>query len=411
MSRTLVRIYTSEKWQTSLTAIFFNSKIANPSIRDRATEYLARLKAFYDDIQSLGNKGNCWGCSSRNAKFYITRTELPLAGSNKAINFFPLWDKGVAICGNCIWFVQFAPLVFYQCVNFALLQSNSQKIMQAWTRISLKDVIAQLSIGDFTGINNLGYKNPVNFLFHIVMQIINLSTDELQNETPFIRLVLFSNYGQSPSLKFLDFPSRIFTFLRDVKISGFFNDWQKFVFSRTNRYLKDNSRTEEDLLKDRKNPIYERLIAMKSIHGYFINKKKRSINVPWDVFRLYLEEVLKINPERIQYIKELGDKIVEIMKQTNNKKRLYALERAKSYDELRMALLFLAKDSMKIKDAPIFQIEELSKNLFPDTEYGVPWKESRDFLLFRIYESGFDFLKQFIQEELEQEELEEEEEI
>lgn len=398
LAEKLVNIYINESWNKTLTSIFPNAKITNPSIKDKAKDFRSRLIEFIDAMNEEQNLGNCQGCGRRDIQFYLNRSEFPLAGSNKAMNFFPSWDNGVGLCGKCSLSVQFSPLVMYRCVNFAFFHSNSSKVMQYWAKLALEKIEREILMGNYTGMNDLGYTQPINFIFKMAEEIISKYDENWQNENVFLRMYLFSNYGQSPKLNYYDMPSDIFRFLAYLKLEGLNEEWHNLINQYIKKIKKDMNKDEKELIKIRSNRLFNNLMINKSIIHLLFNMKIKKTYVSWKFLELYTKEVLHIKKERLEYIKQLADLILEILQKSNDRKRLVQIEGSRGYSQFRVALLLLAKDALRYLENPLIKFNDLTDYLFPETDYGVIWRETRDFILFRIYEQGYDFLKQYISE-------------
>ena len=93
-----------------------------------------------------------------------------------------------------------------------------------------------------------------------------------------------------------------------------------------------------------------------------------------------------MNENRINTYKRIGDTIADYIKKINSDRRLKQLERATTFDGFRLVLLRIFKEYLQLDSShqPLFTIEEYFNDLFPDGMYS--WKETRDILLFRIYE-------------------------
>ena len=94
-----------------------------------------------------------------------------------------------------------------------------------------------------------------------------------------------------------------------------------------------------------------------------------------------------MDKERIEVLKKVADKIADYIEKTDNTKRLFAIETAKSYEGLRNVFLKITKDMIANGvGEPLFTIDEFVNDLFP--EGALNWKETRDILLFRLYKFG-----------------------
>ena len=95
-----------------------------------------------------------------------------------------------------------------------------------------------------------------------------------------------------------------------------------------------------------------------------------------------------MNETRLLTLKRLGDAIAESIRLSGNTRRLRNLEIAKSYRELRNVLRFIIKDRIaQGLENPLFSLDEYVEHLFPETEGDfTEWSETRDLIVFRIYE-------------------------
>ncbi len=392
----LIDLYLTDGWRKNMYSIFTgNSKYLNPSIKDKKVNSSKYLKALLNDFSMLGTSGTCIACGRRDALPIRKRDEIPLTGSGKLVNYFAGASGGERYCAVCTFAVQFLPLLLYSVGGrFLLLHSVSDKIMKYWAKKGINNIQEQIASNNYTGCIQDGYKNGENALFHIVEEIIRDQKDVFPEENPSITAYIFSNYGQNPPpMQIIHLPNSVFRFLVYIQRVNS-SAWAKIVRKGFNILKK------EDDYKWRNNTVYKNLLSGKSIIGYFI-EKNRSIIGNWEVFSYYLKEVKEMDEKRIDALKKVGDKIANYIEQTDNTKRLFALETAKSYERLRNVLLKITKDTIANEmGAPLFTTDEFLNDLFP--EGALTWKETRDILLFRIYEklSGYLQEKKEIVEEI-----------
>ena len=95
--------------------------------------------------------------------------------------------------------------------------------------------------------------------------------------------------------------------------------------------------------------------------------------------------------KRVDAIRDLGDNLSEYIKE-DNKKTLNAIETAESYSNFLNILRKVMKDKVENGDDELLvTYDDLVNNICPD--YKV-WKETRDLLLFRLYENLKDWIKE-----------------
>ena len=117
-----------------------------------------------------------------------------------------------------------------------------------------------------------------------------------------------------------------------------------------------------------------------------------------------------MNEERLRALKRVGDAIAESIHQSGSTRRLGQLERAGSYRELRNILRFIIRDRIGQGSAePLFSLDEYVEYIFPETSSEfTEWSETRDLVVFRIYEKLHNWLSNRELPEIEEEEAEEE---
>ena len=124
----------------------------------------------------------------------------------------------------------------------------------------------------------------------------------------------------------------------------------------------------------------------------------------------YCKEVIGLEKESLEFIKDVGDRIVETLEMlpTNKmKRRIREVETAeKSLNQFAEFFVRLEKDRQELSfKTPLMSFDEFAKIL---TAYGedlnVSWRIVKSLLLFRIYEKLHDKL---IEIEKEEEEIEE----
>ena len=387
---------TDAGWR-NLHGIFPNSVLTNAAFRKQNQVELLKkeCKGYLNTIVELEHIGDCMGCGRRSANTWLSRTNIPLTGSGKLRNFYPTFAEGAGYCSACAFAIQLSPLAFVATAGkYLTLHSNSWKAMRSWTQVCVEDIRRQQLQQDITGCFNPDYKNPRNGMFYMarkMAQYREMQTDENIS----IQVYCWTNYNQGPELEIFYMPAPVFKFLRNVYQSGFNTAWQEIVRSG---YVKVNwtkVKSEEDY-KNRINRVYENLLQDISILGYFLNRKIRKPRGNWELLSLYLKEVRTMEQTRLEKIKQVGDLIAECIQESGSNKRLTRLEGAKSYEACRTVLLYIIRERIKQgAPNPLFSLDDYVRNLFPESEdfTATPWRETRDLLLFRVYERLHNWLQ------------------
>ena len=406
------KIYVNELWIKNIHNIFPNSTLINNSIKgNRREKYVDTFNLLIDNINDIKSQGSCMGCGRRDVSNVRTKTFVPLTGSGSLKNYFSFADEGASYCDLCIILIQFLPLILYNCPqkgrgNFLLFYSDSEKAMNLWSKIAIKDINNQIALDNYTGCYNEGLINPNNAVFEIIAQVINLS-DNWSDENPSLNFYYFNNYNQTPYLEIYSLPNKVFNFLTKIPL-GDERNW-KFIIKKSYRYVKwDNVNNDTDY-KNNPNSIYNNLLNGKSILKSFYTTKFKKTFCTWKLVESYMKEVRHMDKKRIDVIKDVGDRLSDYIKDNNSIKTLNNLEQASTYNHFRNILRKILKNKINIGDDELlFTFDEYVVSLFP--EGNKTWRETQDLLLFRIYENLHDWLieNQYVEEVTEDEMLEEE---
>ena len=387
---------TDAGWR-NLHGVFPNSVLTNAAYRkqDQVELLKKECKAYLDTIVELEQTGDCMGCGRRTANAWLSRTNIPLTGSRKLRNFYPTFAEGAGYCSACAFAIQLSPFVFVATGGkFLTLHSNSWKALRSWARVCVSDIRQQQLQQDIKGCYNPGYANPRNGLFYMAREMVQfqeMRTDE--NIT--MQVYCFTNYNQGPELEIYYMPAPVFKFLRIVYQSEFKTAWQGIV--RSTYMVNWNKVKSEEDYKNRTNLVYEFLLEDRSILRFFLYRNSRKIRGNWELLSLYLKEVRTMEQTQLEKIKQVGDLIAKCIQKSESDKRLNQLERAKSYGECRNILRYVIRDRIQQgAPEPLFSIDDYMEYLFPtsDSFAATPWRETRDLLLFRIYEQLHDWLKE-----------------
>lgn len=386
---------TDAGWK-NLHGIFPNSVLTNPAYRKQNQIELLKkaCKVYLETVIELGQTGDCMGCGRRSANTWLSRTHVPLTGAENS-NFFPFYSEGAGYCSACALAIQLSPLAFVATGGkFLMLHSNSWKTLRSWVHVCVGDIRQQQLQLDRTGCYNPGYANPRNGLFYMAREMVQFQ-EMRTDENIVIQVYYFTNYNQGPDLEVFYIPASVFRFLRIVYQSDFKTAWQGIVRSG---YVVNwaKVKSEEDY-KNRTNRVYENLLQGHSILRSFLYRNSRKIRGNWELLSLYFKEVRAMEQTQLEKIKQVGDLIAKCIQKSGRDRRLMQLERAKSYGECRNILRYVIRDRIQQGEPePLFSIDDYMEHLFPASVNfaATPWRETRDLLLFRVYEQLHNWLQE-----------------
>jgi len=389
----LVGLYFQEGWLKNSYSVFPNSEMNNG--KNRRERYEQLLTGW---IQNVGNApepylGNMCGISGRNAQTYLGKKYLPMSDQEFG-NFQSATQPGTPVSAAVALALQFFPLALTKVGKMMALPHFSNADAQAqWADSMAENIKFSEAVGS-GGVGDVGTSRPVNGFFRLIERLVR---DQQGFPQSGVTLYLFNNFNQVDYKSATDIhymPSRVFGFIRAAENHNGGKAWHRIVWRGypANKKFED----EDDALRRSNNSVYWNLLNDRSISGFFINWKERCPVVRgdsgWRLFEYYLKEVRSMDQERIENLRDLGDRIAPIIR--NHKRRLLALEGAKSRGELTDVLYRIAtKDSAGKLKEPLITFDQLVSDLFPhDTQYS-DWREVKYLLLFRIYEQLFEELK------------------
>jgi|FLYL01.1.fsa_nt_gi CRISPR-associated protein Cst1 len=389
----LTKLYLMTDWRKTLHTIFPNSKLVNASVKQPEQEYLKLLEGWLKQIGAKSNLGVPCAISGKSAQTYVNRAQLPMSDAESG-NFQSANDTGVPVSAPVALALQFTPLSLVKVGKMLALPHFSNEYVQyQWAEDSVKHVLQTEALSSGS-VRDTGTFRTVNAFFKLVEGLVRDHQD-LPNSS--VTLYLFNNFNQvdyKAASELYYMPARVFSFIQTAMRPQVRQGWQRIV-RRGYRYAKDNVDDEGELQKY-SNLVYERLLANESISGFFLNRKERCPVVRglegWMLFSAYLKEVRGMDQRRLDSLRDLGDRIATLVR--DRRKRLLALERARSRGELTEVLYRLTKDAAAAgHDQPLITFDQLVSDVFPvGAEYS-DWREVKNLLLFRIYEQLFDDLK------------------
>jgi CRISPR-associated protein Cst1 len=388
----LTNLFTQEGWNKSLYTIFPNSKLTNPSIKDKKGVYNQLLKDWLETLSSNKEPLGICAISGKPAQLKIAKTYLPMNDSEGG-NFQSSNEDGVPVHASVAISLQFAPLGMVKIGKMVALPHFSNTVAQSkWADLS-KNHMLETEVIPSKGLRDVGIFRAANAFFKLIENLVREYQDIPDSS---VTLYLFNNFNQvdyKAAVELYYMPSRIFKFIHLAMTPSVEKEWQTIV-RRGYGYAKETD--DDEKILNYSNQVYERLLTNQSISSFFIVRKERCPVVRgvagWRLFSTYLKEVRGMEQQRLESLKDLGDRIAPIVR--DKRKRLLRLERVKSKGELASILYSLTKDAVANgHDKPLITFDQLVQDVLPaDTPYS-DWREVQYLLLFRIYEQLFDDLK------------------
>jgi len=395
-------LYSTDKWVKYIHGRLFPNNgllMANPSMKkNRTPENIAkRLGKLYNNDVNKKEVATCSICGKEAniVDMDIYRSVFPLLGSGDTTNFFHSGRiNGEVICASCLFLAQFMPIVSYSI-------GNRSFIIHAYPYEKNLDLLKEPldSVIESEIANAESFKQSVNFLFHKIYELVRKVGNNDYWDDVEISAYYFGcgNRSGDQLIDIYNIPNPILKFMA---VAGQKDPvgW-KNVVNRGWIRKKNNSNEEEfeKLEKTNGNVVYQKLLNDESILHYFYDINKKEALASWRLISHYCSEVLGLDKDTLEFIKDIGDRIVETLnslEESKLKKELRILENANRLYEL--AYFFRRAEKIRQKRAisePLMSFDEFAKLLLGYGEdIDTSWKTVRDLLLFRIYEKLHDRL-------------------
>ena len=389
----LANLYFLEDWIKSSYTIFPNSELNNGNNRrERYSHLLSILLRLAEDQSESDLLGTTCALSGKPAQVYVARKFLPMSDFESG-NFQSGNEDGMPLNASVALALQFFPLGLVKIGKMlALPQFSSEEVQYDWAEDCLKHIVNREPLG-VGGVRDTGTFRTANAFFELTQHLLR----EHQNAPDSsVTLYMFNNFNQvdyKAASEIHYMPARVFTFIRRAMSPSVSREWQTVV---RRGYLYAKESVGDDELQKYSNLVYSNLLVDKSISAFFIDRKWRRPVIRgtygWRLFKSYLQEVRSMEQQRLENLRDLGDRISPLIR--NNIKRLLRLERARSRGELTGVLYRLGKDAAAAGlEEPLLTFDQLVSDVFPhDMQYS-DWREVKHLLLFRVYELNYDVWK------------------
>ncbi|NWF94531.1 MAG: type I-B CRISPR-associated protein Cas8b1/Cst1 [Candidatus Thorarchaeota archaeon] len=386
----IVNVYSQPAVKKIIHGMFFpNSELVNPVVKDGMTKYQTLMTDLIERLSAPQSRGSCVACGLRDGD-PVGKTRVPLLGSKKLVNFFPSGVEGERFCPNCIVAVQFLLLAVEKAGWPLMLHTSNWTIQYAYVKGAVNRFKRQAASKEY-GLADRGYKQSagLNAVYETIREILDdpdvqAMSDSAELVAP-LRFYHFTNYGQGPDVRFYDIPSSVVDFLLQIRTR--MDTWLRIV---RRGYSSKKKGDPEELEYTTENDVYRQITDGKSIVKYFFEQEDYKVIGDWQLVSVYLARLRMMDDKRINTVRDVADRILAFSKKTGSARRIQQMHWARTYREFRSVLLKLQEEMVRKSGEPLVSYDEYVLDLAP--EGGQEWQETRDLLLFRIYEMGCDWL-------------------
>jgi CRISPR-associated protein Cst1 len=287
------------------------------------------------------------------------RAQVPLLQGDDAINFFTGGEPGLPIAPAALLALQFMPLACAKCgVGLLAVHTDDDDLTFEFARGFLGETIQAVTLAQSVGEDKLpGAPRSLRTLLVERLTTIEerrLRTARRSGRAASVTAYNFNN-GKSPKLEIYHLPLQITSFLRTALTPAYRDAWQGIVGRGWQRVqVKPGKKgAPAEAAEPKHNYLYEDLFtlpdeAARFVRTYFLRvprpsrsdddpraeyspRRERDL-VSWPLVALFLREVMRMDEQRIERIRLLGDKLAEYTRRQGGRRffRAFFTERSRS---------------------------------------------------------------------------------
>lgn len=356
----LIQLYSQKSWRGILTFHFPNSGWTNPTMgADKVAEF---HKKVLEGFQRKTDTGRPCEYCRRPANVIVDGSTVPLLASANSMDCGAGGRTGFAVCGYCLFAIQFYPLATLKVEGKALFWWSHDR---EWT--FLLAGIAIREVRRFLAASPDGSIKP-RFPWSRLLTVAREAFEEWKSQTDPIPLrdivgCHTTNYRTGPEFAELRIPRQLLQFWYDAS-SGFGTAYASVVSaaweSRSDKSAKGKiPKKDSENEWSRRNGLYESLgtafreedfrhRAVAVAKKYFIRIDKSALQPgSFDLACLFLERLADMRKNRVEAIREIGDRIAA------SPQRAKLLERLLPSRNFVDALVFAQNRMQKAGEPPL----------------------------------------------------------
>lgn len=424
----MARQYVVDPLKSFLTVAFPNSGFTNPAFSktpEKRDEYAERvLRGYRANTPRLPERCVFTGKPAVGIAFSeklspgrAFRQHIPLLSGEDVINFFPWGDAGLSVSGEALLAIQAFPLGCAKCSGRLLaVHSDNPDIIYDFASEFLQQNRRALQLAQQSGSKKMPEaKSPAKtLLVETLLRVEQSRRDEAREHRPCsVTAYHLSNLGATPSLDIYHLPLELTDFLSQIISPDYKDEWGAIVqrawwLSPSGKKRKKGKEdTQEEDTRPRRNVLYEDLFrlpenAREFVRRYFLRipvrarfeddpRRTYSLRdeaglVSWKLTELFLRRIMNMDKDRIQQIRELGDRLATYVIQANDR-RFFAAFFQHRYDYFRTALIKANLAHIQRGNPPLITLDPYIAIFEEGNEIAAPdWRLARDLVLIRMVE-------------------------
>lgn len=356
------------------------------------------------------------------------RQHIPLLTGEGVVNFFPWGDTGLPVSGHAILAIQAFPLGCAKVGGKLLaVHSTDAELMQDFASDFLDWNLRAISLAQRAGSTKMpeAGSSARTLLIKTLLRAEERRRAEAEDLRPAsVTAYHLTNSGQSdpldrnnPPLEIYHLPLQLTRFLATCQSPAYRNQWDSIAnrawwnpgrkkSQRSKEQKAFGDKGEEDVRQ--RNALYEDLFRLPDNAGSFIrlyflripirsgrtddprsgySLRQESDLVSWKLTELFLREVVEMNKDRINAIRDLGERLASYVSSENDKRFFGNFFAERNYEYFRNTLIKANLACAKRGNPPLIGFDPYVE-IFEEG-YEVPradWRLARDLVLIRMIE-------------------------
>lgn len=424
----ITREYTRQPLKSFLTVAFPNSGFTQPAFEktpERREEYARRVLRGYraatptlDEICVFTGEpavAMAFGEKEDLPPGRAFRQHIPLLTGEEVINFHPYGEAGLPVSGKAILAIQAFPLGCAKCGGRLLgVHSDNDTLTYHFAFQFLQGNRRAIQLAQEAGEQKMP-ETPFTYrtlLIDTLLQAAEMQREAREDETLFsLTAYHLSNSGQGAGLDLYHLPMEMIGFLRDMHTGRYHQKWQTIVHRAWERAPKKKRGKKDDTpFQPRRNWLYEDLFHLPEnahtfLRTYFLRSalhyakteqgdprgeyslKQEADLVSWDITARFLRRILHMEKDRIEQIRQMGDRLANYVKSQNDRRFFRDFFTEQRYDYFRTLLLKANLAWVKQGNPPLFTLDPYIEIFEEGSDLArSDWRLARDLVLIRMIE-------------------------
>lgn len=333
------------------------------------------------------------------------RQHIPLLTGEDVINFHPYGEAGLPVSGEAMLAIQAFPLGCAKCGGRLLaVHSDNKEVLLHFARDFLNQNRTLIGLVQQTGEEKMPESSASyrTLLIETLLKALKEQVKALKQSQPFsITAYHLSNSGRGPKLDIYPVPMEVIGFLREMERAEYHLEWQALIKEAEVKPLEPKGKTKKTLTSfRRRNRLYENLFDLPQgakkfwrSHFYRITLRiakgeptlrEHNLQAIWKITERFLRRMMNMQPERLERIRQLGDRLADYIYQQDKAKFFNNFCRYK-YFAFRTALLRASLGEAEQGKPPLFDFEMYVDIFeFAEEDSRPDWYLARDLVFMRM---------------------------